>query len=161
MTLLFHHRYKKVSRILFYFCFLYGFVYLIFLEGNETLEEWFTFKVPAFISKDFFSKLEIGWHWVDTMFMDEALSVFLVLSGIFAGFSKEKHEDELIDKMRNDSLRWSLFINYGILLLTLLGVYGAIYLNFMFAQLFLILLLFNLIFDIKLYRHYKSGRNEE
>ena len=78
-----------------------------------------------------------------------------------AGFSKEKYEDELIDKLRNDALRISLFISYGVLLLTVLSIFGLIFLSFLFAQLFLILFLFNLIFDIKLLRHYKTASNDE
>lgn len=161
MTLLFPNRLKGFSRFMFYFSFLFGVVYLVFLEGDQDIEDIFTITVPAFMNSELLGSLEVGWQWVEAMIIDELLSVIIVVFGILAGFSKEKHEDELIDKMRNDSLRWSLFINYGFLLLTLLGVYGIVYLSFMFAQLFLILLLFNLIFDIKLFRHYKSAGNEE
>lgn len=161
MTLLFSHRIKGISRFMFYFSFLFGIVYLIFLEGEESIENFFTFEVPALLNAELFGDIEAGWQWVEAMFLDEILSVLIVVFGVLAGFSREKHEDEYIDKLRNDSLRWSLFINYGFLLLTLLGVYGLIYLSFMFAQLFLILFLFNIIFDIKLLRHYKSVSNEE
>ncbi len=161
MTLLLSYRYKWFSRIAFYSLVLFGLVYLIFLQDNQAFESLFTFKVPALINSEIFGDLVIGLQWVEAMFFDEALSVLLIVFGLMSGFSKERYEDEYIDKMRNDSLRWSLFINYGILLLTLLGVYGIIYLSFMFAQLFLIILLFNLLFDIKLYLHYKSVANEE
>jgi hypothetical protein len=161
MTLLFPNRLKAFSRFMFYFSFLFGVVYLVFLEGDQKIEALFTIQVPALLSAELFGDLKAGWQWVEAMVIDEFLSVLIIVFGILAGFSREKHEDELIDKMRNDSLRWSLFINYGFLLLTLLGVYGMIYLSFMFAQLFLILFLFNIIFDIKLFRHYKSAGNEE
>lgn len=161
MTLLFPHRMKGFSRFMFYFSFLFGVVYLTFLEGEDNLEEFFTFKVPALLHAELFGELKAGWQWVEAMVLDEILGLLIVVFGVLSGFSREKHEDEYIDKLRNDSLRWSLFINYGILLLTLLGVYGMIYLSFMFAQLFLILFLFNIIFDIKLLRHYKSVSNEE
>ena len=161
MTLLFSNRFKALSRFFFYFSFVFGVIYLVFLEGDEDLEALFTLTVPALLSDELFGKLSVGWQWVETMFLDEALSILIVISGILSGFFKEKHEDEYIDKMRNDSLRWSLFINYGVLLLTLLGVYGMVYLSFMFAQLFLILFVFNIIFDIKLFLHYKMVRNEE
>lgn len=161
MTLLFPNYLKGLSRIIFYATFLFGVIYLIFLEGEDDIEKIFTFTVPALLSSEIFGPMKTGLHWIEAMFLDETISIFIVVFGILAGFSKEQHEDELIDKMRNDSLRWSLFINYGIILITVLGVYGGIYLSFLFSQLFLILFLFNLIFDIKLLRHYKSARHEE
>lgn len=161
MTLLLPHRFKWFSRVAFYLMVLLGLVYLVILQDNESFEQFFTFQVPALINSELFGDLVFGFQWVEAMFFDEALSVLLIVFGLMSGFSKEKYEDEYIDKMRNDSLRWSLFINYSILLLTLLGVYGLIYLSFMFAQLFLIILLFNLFFDLKLYLHYKSVSNEE
>ena len=159
MSLLMPHRLKKASRLLFYLsCFL-GIIYIYFLEGNSDLEEIFTFRVPALLNKNFMEANESG--WIETMFLDEILSVCIIIFGILAGFSKEKHEDELIDKLRNDSLRLSLFINYALLLLTVLSIFGLIFLNVMLGQLFLILFLFNLIFDMKLIKHYKSANNDQ
>jgi hypothetical protein len=159
MKLLFPHRFKNASRLLFYLSFFLGIIYIYFLEGNSDLEEIFTFRVPSLLNQDFMGETESG--WIDTMFLDEILSVCILLFGVFAGFSKEKHEDELIDKLRNDSLRLSLFINYALLLLTVLSIYGFIFLNVLLSQLFLILFLFNLIFDIKLIKHYKSANNDQ
>jgi hypothetical protein len=159
MKLLFPRRFKKASRLLFYLSFFLGIIYIYFLEGNSYLEEIFTFRVPALLNQNFMEETESG--WIDTMFLDEILSVCILLFGVFAGFSKEKHEDELIDKLRNDSLRLSLFINYALLLLTVLSIYGFIFLNVLLSQLFLILFLFNLIFDIKLIKHYKSANNDQ
>ena len=159
MSLLLPHRFKKVSRILFYLFFGFGIYYMLFLEGDPKVEELFTFEVPALINDEIFGPAESG--WIETVYIDELLSVFIIIFGLLAGFSKEKYEDELIDKLRNDALRISLFISYGILLLTVLSIFGMIFLTFLFAQLFLILFLFNLIFDLKLLKHYKTASNDE
>lgn len=159
MSLLLPHRFKNTSRLLFYFFFGFGIYYMTVLEGDPKIEELFTFEVPALLNEDLFSPSESG--WIETVFLDEIISVFIIIFGLMAGFSKEKYEDELIDKLRNDALRISLYISYGILLMTILSIFGLIFLSFLFAQLFLILFLFNLIFDIKLIKHYKSASNDQ
>ncbi len=159
MSLLLPHRFKNSSRVLFYLFFGFGIYYMLFLEGDPKIEELFTFTVPALINSDLFSPTESG--WIETVFLDEILSICIILFGLLAGFSKEKYEDELIDKLRNDALRISLYASYGILLLTILSIFGLVFLSFLFAQLFLILFLFNLIFDIKLIMHYKSVSNDQ
>ena len=159
MSLLLPHRFKNISRLLFYLFFGFGIYYMTVLEGDPKIEELFTFEVPALLNDDSFSPSESG--WIETVFLDEIISVFIIIFGLMAGFSKEKYEDELIDKLRNDALRISLYISYGILLLTILSIFGLIFLSFLFAQLFLILFLFNLIFDIKLIQHYKSASNDQ
>jgi len=158
MSLLMPHRFKKVSRVLFYLFFCFGIFFMIFLEGDPQVEELFTFEVPALLNDDIFSPSESG--MIETFYLDEMLSVGIIIFGLLAGFSKEKYEDESIDKLRNDALRISLLISYGILLLTVLSIFGLIFLTFLYSQLFLILFLFNLIFDIKLIKHYKSASND-
>jgi hypothetical protein len=158
MKLLFPHRFKKSSRVLFYLFFFFGIIYIYFLEGNTKLEEIFTFRVLALFSQEFMGSNESG--WIETMFLDEILSVCIIIFGVLTGFSKERHEDELIDKLRNDSLRLSLFVNYSLLLITVLSIFGMTFLNVMLGQLFFILFLFNLIFDMKLIKHYKSASND-
>ena len=159
MSLLLPHRFKKTSRVLFYLFFGFGIYYMTVLEGDPKIEELFTFEVPALLNDNIFSPSESG--WIETVFLDEIISICIIVFGLLAGFSKEKHEDELIDKHRNDALRISLYISYGILLITILSIFGLVFLSFLFAQLFLILFLFNLIFDIKLIKHYKSASNDQ
>jgi len=52
-------------------------------------------------------------------------SSLLVLVGLFLiAFSKEKIEDEQISQLRLDSLRWAIYLNYFILLLSLVFTNG-------------------------------------
>jgi hypothetical protein len=47
-------------------------------------------------------------------------TTLLVVAGLFiAGFSKEKIEDEQISQLRLDSLQWAVYVNYLILIVTL------------------------------------------
>jgi hypothetical protein len=81
----------------------------------------------------------IGNHalqWIDNNVLDELLTLIIVISGLMASFSREPIEDELIAKLRMDSLTTSLYINYGILLLATLFVYELTYFHVMVVQLF-------------------------
>ncbi len=53
------------------------------------------------------------------------VSTILVLTGLFLiAFSKEKIEDEQISQLRLDSLRWAIYLNYLILLGSLIFTTG-------------------------------------
>lgn len=46
--------------------------------------------------------------------------VLSVIALLFIGFSREKNEDEQIALLRLQSLQWALYLNYAILLISLL-----------------------------------------
>ncbi len=77
----------------------------------------------------------LGSHHLPTGPADSALftnehlfnivSTILVLTGLFLiAFSKEKIEDEQISQLRLDSLRWAIYLNYLILLGSLIFTTG-------------------------------------
>jgi hypothetical protein len=98
----------------------------------------------------------LDFRWIENGFVDEILTFVIIVSGIIHSFCKEKIEDELISKIRIDSLVLSLYINYGVLVLFNFFVYELNYIYVMIFHLFTILILFNLIFRYKLNIHYKS-----
>ena len=55
---------------------------------------------------------------------NELVAILIIVGGIFVAFSKEKVEDEFIYKLRKDSLVWAFVVNYIILLLAVVFVYG-------------------------------------
>ena len=57
-------------------------------------------------------------------------------------FSKEKDEDEFIAKMRLESLVWATYVNYSILLLALIFVFGIAFFWVMAANMFTLLFFF-------------------
>ena len=142
MNYLFNNKWKRISGWIFYLTIPVG-MYLLFTDSFEGL-----LKIQVFSLLDF--------RWIENGFIDEILTFVIIVSGIIHSFCKEKIEDELISKIRIDSLVLSLYINYGVLVLFNFFVYELNYIYVMIFHLFTILILFNLIFRYKLYIHYKS-----
>ncbi|MEG2612619.1 MAG: hypothetical protein RR971_03920, partial [Alistipes sp.] len=83
------------------------------------------------------------------------------LGTIFVSCSREKIEDELIAKLRLDSLLIALYVNYGLLIVAALTVYDIDFLNIMLYNLFTTPLLFFILFRFKLWLLRKEVRDEE
>lgn len=160
MTYLFNNKFKRISGWIFYLTIPIG-MYLLFTDSFESLlriKVFSLFSYETIITTPNTENIigSKGFRWIENGFLDEILTFIIVLSGIIHSFSKEKIEDELISKIRLDSLVLSLYINYGFLILFNFFVYELSYFYVMVFHLFTILLFFNLIFKYKLYKHYKS-----
>lgn len=160
MKLLFNHRYKRISGWIFYLTIpfaLYAFL-------SRRFEDIIVFKVFALFSYKRTIVTEYtenvvgseGFRWLENGLVNEILLTVIIVSGIINSFSKEKYEDELIGKLRTESLTLSLYLNYGIILLANFLIFELTFIYVLVFNLFTILLFFNLIFKHKLYRHYKS-----
>lgn len=160
MKFLFNHKWKRISGWIFYLTIPVG-IYLLFTDSFEDLLKIRVFSL--FHSETIFTTSNTeniigsrGFRWIENGFLDEILTFVIIVSGIIHSFCKEKVEDELISKIRMDSLVLSLYINYGVLLFFNFFVYELSYFYVMVFHLFTILILFNLIFRYKLNIHYKS-----
>ena len=160
MKFLFNHKWKRISGWIFYLSIPIG-MYLLFTDSFEDLMRIRVFSL--FHSETIFTTSNTeniigsrGFQWIENGFVDEILTFVIIVSGIIHSFCKEKIEDELISKIRMDSLVLSLYINYGVLLFFNFFVYELSYFYVMVFHLFTILILFNLIFRYKLNIHYKS-----
>ena len=160
MKFLFNHQWKRISGWIFYLTIPVG-IYLLFTDSFEDLLNIRVFSL--FHSETIFTTSNTeniigsrGFRWIENGFVDEILTFVIIVSGIIHSFCKEKVEDELISKIRMDSLVLSLYINYGVLLFFNFFVYELSYFYVMVFHLFTILILFNLIFRYKLNIHYKS-----
>ena len=160
MKFLFNHKWKRISGWIFYLSIPIG-MYLLFTDSFEDLMRIRVFSL--FHSETIFTTSNTeniigsrGFQWIENGFVDEILTFVIIVSGIIHSFCKEKIEDELISKIRMDSLVLSLYINYGVLLFFNFFVYELSYIYVMVFHLFTILILFNLIFRYKLNIHYKS-----
>ena len=136
MNYLFNNKWKRISGWIFYLTIPVG-MYLLFTDSFEGL-----LKIQVFSLLNF--------RWIENGFVDEILTFVIIISGIIHSFCKEKIEDELISKIRIDSLVLSLYINYGVLVLFNFFVYELNYIYVMIFHLFTILILFNLFFRYKL-----------
>jgi hypothetical protein len=89
-------------------------------------------------------------------------TVLMVLAGLFLiAFSREKIEDEQIVQLRLDSLRWAIYLNYGILLFSLVFTYGPDSRDILMLNIWLPLLFFILRFQWVLYRLNRSAKSDE
>lgn len=151
-AILFPHKFKRVSGIIFYvFLIVGGFLYFT----DNQFEGLFVIKVPNLFGVDSLFVKNSGF-WIENGYLDELFTVIIIISGIINSFAKEEREDEMISKIRFESLVWSLYINYGFVILATLIVFDFIYFQVMVVNLFAILLFFNLRFKFRLYHFYKS-----
>ena len=151
MNYLFDNKYKKISGLVFYLTSIIGLYLLI----THKIFDLFTLNVYSLFSESI-SDLTYGGGWIENGLGDEIFTTIIIISGLINSFSKEKIEDELISKIRLESLTMSLFISYGLVILSTFLIYNLSYMYVLVFNLFIILLLFNLIFRYRLYQHYKS-----
>lgn len=93
--------------------------------------------------------------------LDELASLLLIIGAIFIVFSKEKIEDEFISKIRLDSLVWAVYVNYIILLLTIIFVYDLAFLTVLVFNMFTVLFFFILRFNWVLHKTNKIRTDEK
>lgn len=98
---------------------------------------------------------------VENNILNEILGILVILGGIMVAFSKEKDEDELIAKIRLESLVWAMYLNYGILLLAFLLLYDFSFYWAMVFNMYTMLFFFIIRFNIKIWRLRKSVSYEE
>ncbi len=151
---LFNHKLKWPATVLFYTTLLIG-VYLISTE-NQLDDMW---KVPVyslFGNESGFMGSGLGKKgWTETSLVNEILTVVIVVSGFMASFSREKVEDELISKIRLESLSVSILINYILVMVANFFIFDFAFFNALVIFLFAPLVMFNIIFQVRLFRYYK------
>ena len=97
----------------------------------------------------------------NTDFQATILPIILIIGLLLIAFSKEKVEDEMIVKIREQSLIWAVLVNFIILIFGILLIFGLPYLRFLSLQIFLVLLLFIAKFNFELSRFKKITKDEE
>ena len=89
-------------------------------------------------------------------------TTLMVLVGLFLiAFSRERVEDEQITQLRLDSLRWAIYLNYAILLFSLIFTNGGESDHILLLNIWLPLLFFVLRFQWVLYRLNRSARSND
>ena len=99
-------------------------------------------------------------HGIDfssnTNFTDEVAAVGTIVSLMLIAFSKEKIEDEAIQFFRLASLQWAVIVNYVVLVICILSLYGGIFFSVMTYNMFTVLIIFIIRFRFVLFQHNKS-----
>lgn len=149
---LFPNRLKSISGIVFWISLL-----LFILLMIEDYAEVVQINTRVFALAD----TNVSFGLTTNNIVDEILFTLLIASGLIYAFSKEKTEDERVQKIRLDSLVWATYFNYILILLCYLFIYGFDFLNVMMAALFSHLLFFIIRFRWILYKQNKSLDYEE
>ncbi len=89
-------------------------------------------------------------------FTDEVAAVGVILSLVLIAFSKEKIEDEAIQFFRLASLQWAVIVNYVVLVICILSLYGGVFFTVMTINMFTILFFFIIRFRYVLFQHNKA-----
>jgi hypothetical protein len=155
--ILFPNRFKRIGGIILIPSAILG---ILAVLGVISFDFMGQIKVFAFFSDDFPGDSAV-FGLIHNNISDEILGILCILGGIMVAFSKEKHEDEFIAKIRMDSLIWATYVNYAILLFCMLFFYNIGFLYVMIFNMFTILLFFILRFYYMLYKSKQSMRNEK
>lgn len=97
----------------------------------------------------------------DDNILDEILCILLIVGGTLVAFSKEKIEDEMVAKIRLESLVWATYVNYAILLACVIFIYGMPFLTVMMYNMFTLLFFFILRFYWMIYKTSKAIDDEK
>jgi hypothetical protein len=160
-SLLLPHRYKKWGWIILVPATILGIILII---GDFDLE-WFSARVFAFFSDEiksgeFLSGRKL-FSFINVNITNTAVGVLFLVGALLTAFSREKKEDEYIEKLRLSSLLWAVWANYLLLLLAFIFVYGFAFLDVMIYNMFTILIIFIARFNYILYQNRKGVADEK
>ncbi len=88
---------------------------------------------------------------ISTDISNTLVGVCFILGAMMVGFSKEKKEDEYVANLRLSSLMWAVWVNYVLLLLSFIFIYGMGFFHVMIYNMFTVLIIFIGRFNIKLF----------
>lgn len=154
---LFPHALKKPSLIVWMLS-LAGLVFVLNFNDDEAVQ--LQANVFALMNDEGF-KGPFYFSWAKNNILDEIVMLLFIASGLVFAFSKEKTEDEMVAKIRVESLVWATYLNYGILAFCILFIYGLPFLNVMLYNMFTLLVFFIIRFHWMLYKATKFETNEE
>jgi len=103
---------------------------------------YFEFAIPGFeVSIPYGTTLISGKPLVNNL-TDELVAIIVIVALALIAFSEEKEEDEWVSKIRLESLQWSVYANYILLILAILFVYDIHFFEALVYNMYTILILF-------------------
>lgn len=154
---LFPNKFKTLGWILFIPSFI-GSIFFSF--SNLNIDNYCVVNVFAILDSGIMSSNKF-FTIIENSIVDELLLFGLIIGGLLIGFSKLKIEDEFTSKIRYESLVWATYLNYGLILLFTIAVYGLSYLNILFFNTFTLLLFFIIRFHYLIYKLNNSSNDDE
>lgn len=156
-NLLFPHRYRLIGWIIFIPSLVLG----LFYTYDEFKFSFLTLSAPDETSPAYgLYKFFFDGIFGNTNFTDEIAALGIIIGLLFIAFAREKHEDEMIQHLRLESLQWSVYANYIILSLAIMLIHGSPFLSVMIYNMFTILLVFVIRFRILLYKNSREMEKE-
>ena len=153
---LFPSKYKKIGWLILIPTFILG-LYTVITEFEP---EFLDVNVFAILNEGIFSDDKL-FELINNNILNEILGVLVIISAILVAFSREVDEDEYISKIRLESLVWATYVNYSIMLLSFLFVYGFSFLWVMIFNMFTLLIFFIIRFNWQVVKFRKSVDNEK
>ena len=154
---LFPNRFKKIGWVLFVPSLILGIYYIIY---GSKYDDKFTFSVFSLINDGLFATNKY-FGFVNNCIIDEMLLTLIIVGGVLVAFSKTKIEDELITKIRYESLVWATFFNFTVILFATLLIFDMPYFNVMIANIFSMLLFYIIRFHFMIYKLQKDTKDEK
>ncbi len=162
ISYLFPNRFKKIG----WFLFIPSVILGIYLYQIGIAPDFFNVSVLSLIHEAF---IDVNAKTVNNIFfkviennvLDEVLLILAIIGALFIAFSKEKQEDEFINKIRLNSLVWATYVNYSILIISTIFVYRATYFWVMILNMLTILIIFIIRFNWQLMKLKKEVSHEE
>lgn len=153
---LFPNRFKKIGWFLFIPGLILGIVFLI----SQSDISFFDVKVFSVVEQAIFNDT-VFFSFTENNILDEIAGLLIIIGALLIAFSKEKLEDEFIAKIRLESLVWATYVNYAILLLSIIFIYDLMFFWVLVFNMFTILIFFIIRFNWVLNKTKNQIRDEE
>lgn len=148
------NRFKKLG-----LCMMVPFIIMAayqWFSGMEMVQytEWI-FPLPAIYDDAIIG----GGKWftiVKDSIYNEIWIIGLLLSLTFIALAKEKDEDEMITKIRLESMAWALWVTVILFAMETLWVFGGAYMESTFLTLFIYLIIFIVKFNYEMFKLKKN-----
>ena len=137
------------------------FTQILLWHYNVETYDFLKYKIIAFYNEGFIFDKTGFFETTENSLLDELLLTICLIGGIITGFYKTKFEDEMVLKIRYESMAWSLIVNTLLIILTTWMFYGNIYFNVMIVYIVLFLLIYNIRLHYQLYLLQKISENDE
>ena len=123
----------------------------LFYSGPEI----FKMKVPVFFEDGKFLSI------TSKSVYNGVIGGIVLISSLMISFSKEKQEDEFIEKIRLNSLLWTVYVNSLLVFISLILFYDGTFFWMMVFNLFNVLWLFSIRFNWQINKLSKLSHHEE
>lgn len=153
---LFPNSFKKIGWILLVPGLVLG-VHVLITEITPPFFDWTVF---ALIEQQIFEGTRY-FQFIETNVYNEIIGLMVIFGLMFAAFSREKDEDEFIAKVRMESLVWATYVNYGILVLSIIFLFEMTFMWVFIFNMFTILIFFLIRYYWMIFKSKRMSSHEE